>query len=180
MRKVGLAELQALAVQLQKIGYTIHTLRELADAEVKDAELTTSCLEAYADTHPHCPPTAPRKERQAIFLGSGCLREAFFVVMKGGRCVGFSGLRRGDTPGLMESMWDGVARSERPLEVPLRMALKGQEVAFAQAAGVDVLNWEVDSTDLAGMHILDALPFERGPEYQVWVRHHGRCETAHS
>ena len=84
--------------------------------------------------------------------------------------VGFSSLQLGEHKGEMESMWDGVARSQRALEFPLRLALKLQEVEYAMKNGVCNLNWEVDSVDLVGMQLLEELPFTLPPAYQIWVR----------
>jgi RNAse (barnase) inhibitor barstar len=70
----------------------------------------------------------------------------------------------------MDSLWDGVSRAGRAVEVPLRLVLKAQEVAYARERGIRELYREVDSSDLADRHLLDGLPFERGIGYLVWVR----------
>lgn len=114
-------------------GYTVHTLAELAARGVADATIVELCLEAYADTHTHSPPTGTLEQWRQVFLGDDCIREAFFVVLKDGKPVAFSSVRDGDNPEHMELAWDGVARSERAVEVPLRLALKAREIEFARA-----------------------------------------------
>jgi GNAT superfamily N-acetyltransferase len=154
---------------LEQDGYRILTLADMESDPQRDARITELCLEAYADGHPFSPPTGPPAMWQEAFLGEPCLQEAFFLAVKDGRYVAFSSLRPGEVPEVMEAMWDGVARSERALEFPLRLALKAREVQYACGRAVKELHWEVDSTDLAGMHLLNALPFGRRSGARIWV-----------
>ena len=157
-----------LLTALARSGYRFKTLAELDKTKVYD-ELTTLCLEAYADTHTHSPPLLS-EDWASIFLGEDCLDEAFFVALKDDAMVGFSSLRPGERQGEMEAMWDGVARSERALAYPLRLALKLREVAYAKKNAVNNLVWEVDSVDWVGMQLLGALPFTVPPAHQLWIR----------
>lgn len=167
---VSLAEMVSCQEMLELAGYSFCTLAELHGDPNRNERLAALCLEAYADTHTHSPPTASLRDWQDIFLGEHCIEEAFFVACSGGRYAAFSSLRRGETSTAMEAMWDGVSRSDRALEVPLRLALKAQEVRYARAHGVHKLHWEVDSTDIAGMELLKRLPFERGVGCLMWVK----------
>jgi len=166
---VNLAKLTGYLCKLEHAGYRIVTLAELVSDDKRDERITALCLEAYADTHTFSPPTAPVAVWQEEFLGEDCLEEAFFVAVQDGRYTAFSSLRPSTTNSVMEAMWDGVSRAERALEFPLRLALKAREVAYARNQGVQELHWEVDSTDLTGMHLLNVLPFERGSGSHVWV-----------
>ena len=153
---------------LKASGYHFVTLSEFGSRV--EAELLNLCLEAYADTHVHSPPTLS-EDWESIFLGKGCIDEAFFLALKGTRLIGFSSLRWGDSKDEMESMWDGVSRSERALAYPLRLALKLRELEYARANQVNSLVWEVDSIDLVGMQLMEALPFVVPSAHQIWVSH---------
>jgi len=173
---VGPIDLPALTWwtrELERVGYRFRTLADLAGAPQRDERITALCLEAYCEAHPQSPPTAPADVWKEIFLGRGCIEDAFFVAEINGRYAAFTSLRGGSAPGVMEAMWDGVAQADRPLAVPLRLALKAQEIAYARRHGIRELHWEVDSTDSAGMRLLDLLPFEHGPASLIWS-----CELA--
>ena len=167
VQAVDLEKYQAVSGALEANGYTFRTLANLGAFD--RGELVRLCLESYRDTHTHSPPTASEEVWDDIFLGEGCIDEAFFVALKDRSPVGFSGLRSGEQRGEMASMWDGVASSERALAFPLRLALKLREVEYARNVGVQTLCWEVDSVDLVGMQLLETLPFRTPPAYQVWV-----------
>ncbi|HSW48777.1 MAG TPA: GNAT family N-acetyltransferase [Bryobacteraceae bacterium] len=154
---------------LERDGYRFLTLADIESDPQRDARISELCLEAYADGHPLSPPTGPPARWQEAFLGVPCVREAFFVAIQGDRYVAFSSLRPGKVPGVLEAMWDGVARTERALEFPLRLALKTREVQYARSRAVNELHWEVDSTDLNGMHLLKVLPFGRRSGACIWV-----------
>ncbi len=167
---VQLDELGRYRSQLERAGYTFCTLADLCNDPQRDRRVTALCREAYGDTHPHSPPTAPFGAWRDIFLGNGTIEEAFFVAANDGRYAAFSGLRQGQKDATMNSMWDGVSRLDRAIEVPLRLALKACEIAYAREHRIRELHWEVDTTDLAGMRVLSVLPFEWGLAYLMWVR----------
>ncbi|MEM7736717.1 MAG: GNAT family N-acetyltransferase [Deinococcota bacterium] len=165
--KVDVSVYQPLLRRLEQNGYTFKTLADLDKSSIS-SDIILLCLEAYADMHVHSPPT-PNANWNEIFLDDDCIDEAFFVALKEGQPVGFSSLQAGETSAQMESMWDGVARSERTLAFPLRLALKLHEVDYAQKHGVKVLAWEVDDVDLVGMQLMRHLPFKILPAHQLWV-----------
>ena len=167
VQAVDLSAYIHILTALEVSGYCFRTLAELDIAQ--RYELVELCMSAYADIHTYSPPI-PSQEWASIFLGKDCIDKAFFVAIKDKSLVGFSSLQLGEHKGEMESMWDGVARSQRALEFPLRLALKLQEVEYAMKNGVCNLNWEVDSVDLVGMQLLEELPFTLPPAYQIWVR----------
>jgi hypothetical protein len=154
---------------LEQDGYRILALADMESDPQREARIAELCREAYADGHPFSPPTGPPAVWQETFLAEPHLQEAFFLAVKDGRYVAFSSLRPGEAPGVMAVMWDGVARSERPLEFPLRLALKTREAQYARSRNVTELHWEVDSTDLAGMHLLKVLPFRSRSAALMWV-----------
>ena len=163
------AALSALA----KRGYHLTSLASLNKAvNLNKAELhdrlVELCLEAYADIHTYSPPTGDLDMWKDIFL-EDCRDEAFFVAMKNGEPVGFSSLQAGESARELESMWDGVARSERALAYPVRLALKLCEVEYARTQDVETLIWEVDSVDLVGMQLMNTLPFKVPPAYEMWA-----------
>lgn len=100
---VDLAELARYHESLRRAGYSFCTLAKLRDP-IRDRRITALCLEAYADTHVYRPPTASLDDWQTIFVGEGCLEDAFFVAKKESRYAAFSSLRKGDTDIAMEAM----------------------------------------------------------------------------
>jgi GNAT superfamily N-acetyltransferase len=165
--KVEVSKYQSLLMRLEQSGYIFKTLADL-DKESISSDIISLCLEAYADTHAHSPPTLTANWDE-IFLEDSYIDEAFFVVLKQGQPVGFSSLQAGNHSTQMESMWDGVARCERALAFPLRLALKLHEVDYAHKHGVEVLVWEVDDADFVGIQLMQYLQFVIPPAHQLWV-----------
>lgn len=154
--------------KLEQMGYSFTTLAQFG--RQRDAEVVAMCLEAYADTHTHSPPN--RQENWAeIFLDEAALiPDAFFLVCKDAVPVAFSSLQAGERQAEMEAMWDGVARSERTLAYPLRLVLKMLEHDYAQKHHISKLCWEVDTVDVVGMQLLEALPFRKDDISVIWVK----------
>jgi GNAT superfamily N-acetyltransferase len=161
-------QLQQYQQRLEQAGYQFFTLANKPNNLNYKQQLTQLCLEAYSDTHTSRPPTATLEQWQSIFLGEDCLPEAFFIVERHQQPIAFSSLGSSDNTTALEARWDGVARSERALELPLRLALKAQEVVYAQNHGIQTLNWEIDSVDSIGMRLLELLPFIKGAETAIW------------
>lgn len=155
-------------VKLEQLGYRFVTLAEW-DRQ-RDAEIVALCLEAYADTHTHSPPNQHENWAETFLNTDALIPEAFFLVLKENKPIAFSSLQQSSQQSSMEAMWDGVARSERALAYPLRLVLKMREVAYAQQHGVQTLCWEVDSVDVVGMQLLEALPFQKDDTSVMWVQ----------
>lgn len=155
-------------------GYTIKPLSEYNQALIQD-ELLQLCIDSYDKLHITNPP-ALGEDWQSIFLESEVDPDAFFIIEKASRIVGFSSMQI-DSEGLLGAcMWDGVSRSEAALAYPLRVALKLHEIRFAQRHRLKTLSWEVDSVDIVGVRLMNALPFDVLEPYKSYVKELYRAE----
>jgi hypothetical protein len=166
--RLDLLPLELFATESQaalELGYQMCTLEKFANDPAFMLELTQLYQAAYLATHQINPP-APRslESWQRIFLGDNLEPALAFVALKHGKIVAFSSLRLGESQAA-EVYWFGVAPEYATHSSLLNAALKHSEFQAARARGVEVLSFEIDSTNPENSALLERLPIARGEAY---------------
>ncbi|HEU4324539.1 MAG TPA: GNAT family N-acetyltransferase [Roseiflexaceae bacterium] len=166
--EVDLSGRTALAADLERRGFRVAALPELAGQPGALDRLADLHHALYAAAHPHNPPgPALYARRHAAFLGDDLLPEAMFVALRGGEWVGAASLRPGEQPSELEMALFGVLDSAAADRADLLHLLKLHEFAYARAVGAEALLAEIDSVDPHGLAALRRFPFRE--DQPAWL-----------
>lgn len=158
------------AVRVAQVGYTVHTLAELAGDHERDRKLVELFIDLYTSTHRSNPPVERTSPLWHAVVFEGLLEDACFVAIKDGEYAALSSLRPHDAPPYMWFDLRGVADRHRAHQTDLILALTQRELAYALEHGVTTLQAEIDTDDPWMMLLLQHLPFSTSAAWITFRR----------
>lgn len=174
-----LSSLDEVARRFEALGYRTATLPDLEPTDAFKQQLHDLFNEVYADTSTVVPATPERFSLEAwwadVIDDEDIIPEAFFIALDGYELVGFANLMHSylvpEAKGVeLGTATFGTRRSHRHHHREIMLALKRQEIAYAQAHGYQAIRAEIDAENPWILQICAELPFVQGKDYISMVR----------
>lgn len=147
-------------------GYDLQPITVLDGPEAR-RDLAHLHLKVYAHTHEHDPPAGiSLEDAEDDFLGDDLNPAWLWGARRGRELAGVASVRTTDQPSCGELGWFGVVAEHQANGAAVTLALTTLALSAARRDGVREVTAELDSADSNALHLLGALPWERG---RVWL-----------
>lgn len=170
LAEVNLEAWSHLVPACADLGYSIHSLADLAAGFDHEERLATLLAEVYTATHGLNPPRPMGLEGWIDLLRRDPPNpQMTFLALRGDQYVALS-TAHGDDPEDLAIGWTGVTAGEHPHERALILALTLRQIRSAQNHGATTLQAEFDDTNPWSMLQLGAFPFRPAPCWLTFQR----------